>query len=417
MCHVLRAHERRWYLQTDEVQNRQGARRHRIGALPLVLVLLAGLLAWRLFTQLGGESGPAPVTPSSESAQPSASAGSGSGATGAFSSPIDSLVGRSLERLPLRGGLWPTTTIDITTSRYPGLSKAPISRAVGVFEPFAEAGIKPTVLVQGVDGQLRRLDVVSLSSPTEEAGNQTSVVNADTLDGSGRFMAFPQRDVVVVVDLADNQVRRINVPGFNTNVAWIGDRLAVADEVTWKLIDVSKGSWTSLPVPPSARLVSSQTDLTPASLYAIREATPAGPATIEVIPNASPVPIQGRASRTLRMVEEFPASGGRVALTGITPGVDMGANEEGSVVHVVDLSNATTARSLVLCAPRRDVRDCGAVRGWLDERSVLVWVYGQRAHQFLRWDMRDGSVSRVVTLNGQVAGVSLRPRGALRSTS
>jgi hypothetical protein len=149
----------------------------------------------------------------------------------------------------------PTVTIDLPrrldldTAAATPLSTRTVRRARALAQPRAdEASVNAPVLVLAEDSSWRRLDVGDLRATTDASGNPQPVLDTTSLAGDGRRAAFAQRDEVVVVDLTTAGVRRIRVPGFNEDVAWLGGRLLVTQEAATYLVD-GAGAPAKVPYP------------------------------------------------------------------------------------------------------------------------------------------------------------------------
>lgn len=109
----------------------------------------------------------------------------------------------------------------------------PMERARLLLQPYGS----PDVFALAGDGSWRRIDVVRVEPVTDAGGNVQPALDVTSLSADGRRAAFAQRDEVLVVDLSDASVQRIPLPGFNDDVRWIGDGLAVAqDGVTFLVV-------------------------------------------------------------------------------------------------------------------------------------------------------------------------------------
>jgi hypothetical protein len=130
--------------------------------------------------------------------------------------------------------------VDVVTA--PVLSEDPIQHALALV-----GGPGATVGVVGDDGRLRRLDGVSLVPTRDPDGYRASPVVHGSLTSDGTIAAFPQPGAVVVVDLAQADSERYDIPGlgFNTRVAWHpdGHRILIGREgESSAVLDTADGS-------------------------------------------------------------------------------------------------------------------------------------------------------------------------------
>jgi hypothetical protein len=137
---------------------------------------------------------------------------------------------RTLAGLPQR--------LDPTRPAAIPLRRNPIERARLLVQPYGS----PDIFALAEDGSWRRIDVVPIAPVTDVAGNVQPALDVTSLSADGRRAAFAQRDEVLVVDLSDASLQRIPLPGFNEDVRWIGDGLAVAqDGVTFFMVPPDAG--------------------------------------------------------------------------------------------------------------------------------------------------------------------------------
>jgi hypothetical protein len=151
---------------------------------------------------------------------------------------------RDWDALPWRDTTLPRV-LPVDVASAPALSQDPVDHALALV-----AGPRATVGVVGEDGRLRRLDGVALERTEDPDGYHSNPVSPGSLTSDGRLAALPQRDAVVVVDLANGFSERFEVPGFNTWVQWHPDQrhvLVGRENGTSSDLDLADGSIDDVP--------------------------------------------------------------------------------------------------------------------------------------------------------------------------
>jgi len=242
------------------------------------------------------------------------------------------------------------------------LSTRPVSRAVALYEQPDAAKSPSPVYVLGDDGAVRRLDGVALDFVTGADKEVSPLPLTPTaLSPDGRRAAFPQRDVVVVVDLTTAKEQRFPVPGYNLEIRWQGPATVLVGQAdaTYS-VDVASGRVTRV-----------------AGEWSLPDGTtdPAGPATIDQR-GLEPYAIDQWRGPAWRF-------GDQVARVGNAPGL-------GPVAAVIDVRTGALTNVLVLPSGRSDT--CCIALGWFDAQTVLVQL---GLDGVVAWDIRTGQVSSV----------------------
>jgi len=242
------------------------------------------------------------------------------------------------------------------------LSTRPVSRAVALYEQPDTTKSPGTVYVLGDDGVVRRLDGVALDFVTGADKDVSPVPLTPTaLSPDGRGAAFPQRDVVVVVDLTTAKEQRFPVPGYNLEIRWQGSATVLVGQAdaTYS-VDVASGQVTRV---------------------AGEWSLPDGPTD-----PASPVPIDQRGFAPYAVGQwHGPAwrLGDQVARAGFAAGL-------APVIAVFDARTGALTHVLVLSSGRSG--GCCIALGWFDAQTVLVQL---GLDGVVAWDTRTGEVSSV----------------------
>ncbi|MGH3453911.1 MAG: hypothetical protein ACRDP2_05810 [Nocardioidaceae bacterium] len=225
----------------EDVRVRRRRRQVGIASSFVVVVTLAGIGGIAIDAQTERDGNPPPA----DETTPPPSVSTESAPSLDFAD-IQTIQPREMvwENLPWRDTALPQV-LPTDVAAAPTLSNDPIDHAVALV-----GGPGSTVGVVGDDGQLRRLDGVSLERTRDPAGYRSSPVKQGSLTPDGSVAAFPQPDALVVVDLADGSSQRLDLPGFNTRVVWSPDRqhiLVGREGGPSSLVDITDGSVGDVP--------------------------------------------------------------------------------------------------------------------------------------------------------------------------
>jgi hypothetical protein len=309
--------------------------------------------------------------------------------------PAMDVVPERVGDLPRIGARVPSP-IDPAGPAPPLAGRRPYS-AAALLQQYRDTGDAP-VLVLGTDGTMRTLDLITFTRTGDADGNQRPVVSGAALTADGTRAAFPQRDRVVVVDLAAGSAYDLPVAGFNEAVRWWGGQLLVSQADAVLVVGPLGSDITPAPY-PFADLVAPSTEV---ELTGLLPADGTRPATVRRWPAGGPVdrPITG-AGADARWSGDGWAAGNRLARAARLPG-EAGFGR----VFVVDATTGATVRSLrVPCASPQPSDACASVAGWSPEGMVLVEVRGS-SRWLLAWDAGAGRQFQVTeVLGGPVAAV------------
>jgi hypothetical protein len=320
-------------------------------------------------------------------AVPRLTGGGGPGAGAASPAPSRS-DGVDTPLQPFRSKPRPSIPDVIMDDRLAGaqaLSERGVAQASMLYEPRTEEGGTRPHPVYAFDGAWVRLDVVNLRFVLDSDGNQSPPLTATSLSPDGRLAAFPQPDEVVVVDLADAEVIRISIPGFNEHILWqTAAQMIVGSDSALHTVQLSTRTVRPLaPKIPASRIVvdPDQRDsllelpISASELRSWRVDSTAPSGSMRIDPagagSYTVVAWQGRAWR----------HGDLVASAGFADSDGGGVN----VVAVVDTGTGAVVRLLSL-AEVCLIGVCEPV-GWLDKQTVVLRTeaMGLRA-----WDVATG---------------------------
>ena len=274
----------------------------------------------------------------------------------------------------------------------------PIQRARLLLQPYGS----PDVFALAGDGSWRRIDVARITPVTDAGGNAQPALDVTSLSADGRRAAFAQRDEVLVVDLSDASVQRIPLPGFNEDVRWIGDGLAVAQDGV-----------TFLVVPPDGGPV----ELTGAGRDVV-VVDEAGIAALSLDASHSPVlrrwgsdgPGAPRYFDGAGVLYEWDGPGwqrGRVIARGALEAVGAIAAPSGVFPYRVVLIDLASGVARYAPGPPPMPPEKAQLLGWRDANTVLVAVDRQR---IMAYDVTSGAGTELAVLAAESGVLSLSRR-------
>lgn len=295
---------------------------------------------------------------------------------------------RALPSLPASGLVPPA-------DRALPLTQWPATRAVAVVQPAGTEDGKPPMplYVLDTDGSWRFVDGVALVSTRDNSGNESDPLRPTSISPSGRHIAVPQPDEVVIVDVTTGGRHRIALPGLNLEVVWRSDDLVlVSSEGVTHAVDRVAG--TARPVlagPLGPDLVAGPPD-GPVLVLRDRELTERS--------LDDPTPVRRMAVDTSGLGSyriafwHGPAVGSGESI--VRAGWEVDGAE---LVAVVDARTGVVRRLLDLGRGRS--KSCCEPLAWVDDHTVLLRTDREG---LLTWDVRDGQVRIVAGVGvGRIA--------------
>lgn len=381
------------------VAERARRRRLAVGALGAVAAAALAVAA----VQLGGSTKPRP-TPATSSTTP-AIVGTLSDGTAYAVMPLE---GAEAQLPDFDAGL--PSVIDVRARKAHPFAGPPTS-VVAVYLR-ADGDVFHPVLVAG-DGTQVVLDELDLVTTNDANGNAATPLGPRAFGGGGRYVVFPQRDDVVVLDTQTGDAVSYAVP--SDHVEWAGwnagDRTIVARdaEQAWT-IDPGKPGSAAVPVDGGyeGKYRITATDSTPTAIRLTAYDDLARP----MDPVSLRAPVSGVSGETVNT--QGSAATGAFFDQNVTADVIRRGN--GPIYQgllVVDVGS-TSAR--VLLAPENPdgqtgrFKGCCTVLGWADARTVLYESVGSHGRWILAWNVDTGAVYEVARLT---TGAPDDPRTAI----
>jgi hypothetical protein len=298
-------------------------------------------------------------------------------------------------------GPWFAALSRPAPARVPSLSEQPAHNVLAAIQ----AG-RSSPLVLGDDGRWRAVPLTQTIVRSVD-GNEGRALTNSAISPDSTRLAFPQEDAVLIVDSATGTPRRYEVPGRNTDVAWLPDGRVVVDSGTaFALLDPGTGRVQRVQTPHHP-LATGDADV-PLTEFAATEL---------ILRDAD-----GRVSARRDLSVALLDSGGdlhgpswtragRVTRNGFLSG----SYNHDSAVLVADLASGRVSDVLRLSDRGYD---CCTTLGWLDDTTVLLRDGGH----VLGWDISRRTLQRVADLpqwgaTGNEVTIALSPRLEASGTS
>lgn len=263
-------------------------------------------------------------------------------------------------------------TLPVTGGK--GIADSPLSRAVALYQEDPGQAQKLTrVYALGPDGSLRWLETANLGFTRDASGQTIPPLLPTSLSPDGRRAAFPQRDLLVIVDLSAGKADTVKIPGWNGYVLWRGNSTV--------LVGQGHASYT-------VDLATKAVERLPAALAARdMPADPTGTAPL-VTPPADIDQSRLRGYQVKSWQGTAWRSGDLVVRAGTGTQPD---SRNTGLVAVLDVKTKAVVRLLPAA---------GTPLGWLDGHTVLL----QASPGIVAWDIRNGQVTAVTApFDGTVA--------------
>jgi hypothetical protein len=275
----------------------------------------------------------------------------------------------------------------------PLLSSSPIGRAVALLAS-SRADASP-IYVLGSDGGWRVVD----HAPQFAA----LWLHPGVLAPGGTRAAFGTNSGTVLVDLTTGAEQQLPAVRPSMRPVWLTDQhLLLGPD---KLVDVGSGELIRVPVPPDDVLVP-QHAMARDPLSRLTQLLPAGspvtaPARVQRWQGSPPVPVSTAINGPLSLLVGVWQGNGFVNGAGLAVRVCSPARLPGSpaitsVVAVLRQDTGRVVRALVV-----DAESSGDVRllGWAGEQHVLLSLSMLRDQKVFSWDVGDGQLTLVSTVN------------------
>ncbi|WP_432938678.1 hypothetical protein ACQPXM_27805 [Kribbella sp. CA-253562] len=237
-------------------------------------------------------------------------------------------------------------------------------------------------------------------------------LSAGSVAPIGRMVAFPQPGAVVVVDSTQAQVRRITVPDRDVrSVSWLGDsaHLLVSSPRSTYRVSVEEGTSTPIQasVDPAAATAPYRLDGVTGQVVLMRS-TPRGwtadrPVELPVGSWVGQTFSSGNVAARVFVADELPQVETVASRPQVVAAISAVDSEPSRLLVLGETPPATPAPSGPQAPVAIRERDCCAVLGWYDSRTVLFQVSGW----ILAWSLESGQVRRVAEL--EVPMVALGP--------